>query len=129
MSLTLSGVWSLSLHLDLFNSVGRYSLTSCFQKWLTICRRFFQDLKLASSWLSNIPGGRVERSLDQKMVWRERHFNFWKVSDNRQWSGVQYSFGLEQIVLNTSSDNLLEPRMINRVRFAVWIKRSQIPPK
>ena len=26
---------------------------------------------------------RVERSVDQKMVWRETHFIFWKVSDNR----------------------------------------------
>ena len=58
MSLTLSGVWPLSLHLDLFNSVGRYSLTSRCKKWLTICCTFFQDLKLAGSWLSNFPGGR-----------------------------------------------------------------------
>ena len=31
--------------------------------------------------------------------------------------------------MNTSSDNLLEPRMINRVRFAVWIKPLTDFPK
>ena len=131
MSLTLSGVWSLSLHLDLFNSVGRYSLTSCFQKWLTICCTFFCTrleaggfLAVELSWWE-----KIERSVDQKMVWRERHFSFSGRSETIV-SSLEFNVALvsTKIVLNTSSDILLEPRMINRVRFAVWIKRSQIPP-
>ena len=124
MSLTLSGVWPLSLHLDIFNSVGRYSLTSRFQKWLTICCTFFQDLKLAGSWLSNFPGGRELNGLLIRKWCGVRGISFSGRSATIV-SGLEFNIASvsTKIVLNTSSDNLLEPRMINRVRFAVWIKR------
>ena len=116
MSLTLSGVWPLSLHLDLFNSVERYSLTSRFQKWSTICCTFFQDLKLAGSWLSNFPGGRELNGLLIRKWFGVRGISFSGRSATIV-SGLEFNIASvsTKIVLNTSSDNLLEPRMINRV--------------
>ena len=122
MSLTLSGVWSLSLHLDLFNSIGRYSLTSRFQKWLTICCTFFQDLKLAGSWLSNFPGVRELNGLLIRKWFDVRGISFSGRSATIV-SGLEFNIASvsTKIVLNTSSDNLLEHRMINRVSFAVYL--------
>ena len=130
MSLTPSGVRPLSLHLDFFNSVGRCSMTSRFQKCLTICCTFFQDLKLAGSWLSNSHGGREFNGLLIRKWFGVRGISFSGRSATIV-SGLEFNIASvsTKIVLNTSSDNLLEPRMINRMRFAVWIKRSQKPPK
>ena len=130
MSLTLSAVWSLSLYLDLFNSVGRYSLTIRFQKWLTICCTFFQDLALAGAWLSNFPGGRELNGLLIRKWFGLRGISFSERSATIV-SGLEFNIASvsTKIVLNTSIDNLMEPKMINRLTFAVWIKRSQIPPK
>ena len=121
MSFTLSGVWPLSLHLDLFNSVGRYSLTSRFQNWLTISCTFFQDLKLAGSWLSNFPGVRELNGLLIRKWFGVRGISFSGRSATIV-SGLEFNIASvsTKIVLNTSSDNLLAPRMINRVRFVVW---------
>ena len=112
MSLTLSDVWPPSLHLDLFNSVGRYSLTSRFQKWLTICCTFFQDLKLAGSWLSNFPVGRELNGLLNRKWFGVRGLSFSGRSATIV-SGLEFNIAsvFTKIVLNKSSDNLLEPRM------------------
>ena len=120
MKLTLSGIWSLSLHLDLFNSVGRYSLTRRFQKRLTICCAFFQDLKLAGSWLSDFPGGRELNGLLIRKWFGVRGISFSGRSATIV-GGLEFKKAsvLTKIVLNTSGYNVLEPRMINRVRFAV----------
>ena len=126
-SLTLSRD---SFHFDLLSSVGRYSLTSRFQKWFIICCRFCLFFKLAGIWLSNFPGG---RELNGRLI--------------RKWLGVRgisllgrsatFVRGLvfkmashsTSINWNTSSGSRFEPRMISRVLFAVCIKRSQTPPK
>ena len=130
MSLTLSSVWSLSVHLNLFNSVGKYSLTSRFQKWLTICSTFFQDLKLAGSWLSNFLGGRELNGLLIRKWFGVRGTSFFGRSATIV-SGLVFNIASvsTKIVLSTSSDNLLEPRMINRVRFNLCSKNSHYVKK
>ena len=129
-SLTLSGDWLFSFHFDLLCSVGKYSLTSRFQKWFIICCRFRHVLMLAGIWLSNFPGG---RDFNGRLI--------------RKWLGVRgislsgraatFVRGLEfklaslstSFVWSTSSESRFEPRMISSVLFAVCIKRSQRPPK
>ena len=109
---------------------GRYSLTSPFRKWLTIYFTFFQDFKLAGSWLSNFPGGRELNGLLIRKWFGVRDISFSGRSATIV-SGLEINIASvsTKIVMNTLSYILLEPRMINRVGLAVWIKRSQIPPK
>ena len=71
-SLTSSGDWLFSFHLNLLSGVGRYYLTTRFQKWLIIWCMFVHDLKLAGISLSEFPCG---RELNRRLIWR--------------WSGVR----------------------------------------
>ena len=86
--------------------------------------------KLAGCWSPNCPGGKL-----LKGRWIGKWFGV-KGSSLSGWSATIVS-GLEltmdsvstMIVKKVSKDSLLDPRKRRRVLLALWIKRSQTPPK
>ena len=119
-----------SISLNLLSSVGRYSLTSRFQKWFIIWCRFVHVLKLAANGPSKFP---VDRELNERMTRRligvrgislsERSATFVR---GRQLNMASLS---TSFVWNSSIESLFEPIKISSVLFAFRIQRSQTPPK
>ena len=130
MSSSLSGRSLLFDHFDRRLRAGRYSFTKRRHIWFISFCVFFHVFKLAGCWSPTCTGGKP-----LKGRWIGKWFGV-KGSSLLGCSATLVS-GLElriysvstMIVKKVSKDSLLEPRIKRSVILALWIKRSQTPPK